>query len=92
MRAAQTLIVDKHAALFEHCISFLTAGGQSCVSTTTAKLPLESIPAGRIIDDCVPEQLAMLLAVGVMRGGGRAAILRQNKGAVRAEFFKPLEN
>jgi hypothetical protein len=29
MRAAQTLIVDKHAALFEHCIAFLTAGGQS---------------------------------------------------------------
>ena len=29
MRAAQTLIVDKHAALFEHCITFLTAGGQS---------------------------------------------------------------
>ena len=29
MRAAPTLIVDKHAALFEHCITFLTAGGQS---------------------------------------------------------------
>ena len=29
MRAAQTLIVDKHAALLEHGITFLTAGRQS---------------------------------------------------------------
>ena len=62
------------------------------VSTTTTKLPLEVISAGRTIDDCSPDQLALLLAFGVRRDGGRAAILRQNDGAVSVEIFTPREN
>jgi hypothetical protein len=55
-------------------------------------LPLEVIPAGRTIDDGSPDQLALLLAFGVRRDGGRAAILRQNDGAVSVEIFTPREN
>jgi hypothetical protein len=62
------------------------------VSTTTTNLPLEVIPAGRTIDDSTPDQLALLLAFGVRRDGGRAAILRQNNGAVSVEIFTPREN
>ena len=62
------------------------------VSTTTTNLPLEVIPAERTIDDCTPDQLALLLAFGVRRDGGRAAILRQNNGAVSVEIFTPREN
>ncbi len=62
------------------------------VSTTTTNLPLEVIPAERTIDDCTPDQLALLLAFGVRRDGGRAAILRQNNGAVSVELFTPREN
>jgi hypothetical protein len=62
------------------------------VSTTTTNLPLEVIPAERTIDDCTPDQFALLLAFGVRRDGGRAAILRQNNGAVSVELFTPPEN
>ena len=62
------------------------------VSATTTNLPLEVIPAGRTIDDSTPDQLALLLAFGVRRDGGRAAILRQNNGAVSVELFTPREN
>jgi hypothetical protein len=62
------------------------------VSTTTTNLPLKVIPAERTIDDCTPDQLALLLAFGVRRDGGRAAIIRQNNGAVSVEFFTPREN
>ena len=43
------------------------------VSSTQTNLPLEVIPAGRTIDDGSPDQLALLLAFGVRRDGGRAA-------------------
>lgn len=62
------------------------------VSTTTTKLPLEVISAGRTIDDCSPDQLALLLAFGVRRDGGRAAILCQHNGMVSVELFIPREN
>jgi hypothetical protein len=62
------------------------------VSTTITNLPLEVIPAGRSIDDSTPDQLALLLAFGVRRDGGRAAILRQNNGTVSVEIFTPREN
>ncbi len=62
------------------------------VLTTTTNLPLNVIPAERTIDDCTPDQLALLLAFGVRRDGGRAAILRQNNGAVSVELFTPREN
>jgi hypothetical protein len=62
------------------------------VSATKTNLPLEVIPAGRAIDDSTPDQLALLLAFGVRRDGGRAAILRQNNGAVSVEIFTPREN
>jgi hypothetical protein len=62
------------------------------VSTTTTNLPLEVIPAERTINDCTPDQFALLLAFGVRRDGGRAAILRQNNGAVSVEIFTPREN
>ena len=61
-------------------------------STTTTKLPLEVISAGLTIDDCSPDQLALLLAFGVRRDGCRAAILRQSNGAVSVELFIPQEN
>ena len=63
-----------------------------CVSTMTTNLPLEVIPAGYTIDDCTPDQLAMLLAVGVTRAGGRAATIRKNNGEVRVLVFKSREN
>ena len=62
------------------------------VSSTQTNLPLEVIPAGRSIDDSTPDQLALLLAFGVRRDGGRAAILRQNNGVVSVELFTPREN
>ncbi|MGA8612838.1 MAG: hypothetical protein WB760_14300 [Xanthobacteraceae bacterium] len=62
------------------------------VSATTTNLPLEVIPAGGTIDDCSPDQLALLLAFGVRRDGGRAAILRYDNGAVSVELFIPREN
>jgi hypothetical protein len=62
------------------------------VSSTQTNLPLEIIPAGRTIDDGSPDQLALLLAFGVRRYGGRAAILRQNNGVVSVEIFTPREN
>jgi len=62
------------------------------VRSTKTNLPLEIIPAGRTIDDGSPDQLALLLAFGVRREGGRAAILRQNNGAVSVDIFTPREN
>ena len=62
------------------------------VSTTTTNSPLEVIPAGRTIDDCSADQLALLLAFGVRRDGGRAAILRRHNGAASVELFIPREN
>jgi len=62
------------------------------VSATETNLPLEVIPAGRTIDDCTSDQLALLLAFGVRRDGGRAAILRQKNGRVSVEIFTPREN
>jgi hypothetical protein len=62
------------------------------VSSTKTNLPLEVISAGRTIDDCNPDQLALLLAFGVRRDGGRAAILHQNKGVVSVDIFTPREN
>ena len=69
----------------------VSPGEPICVHSDT-KLPLEVISAGRTIDDCSPDQLALLLAFGVRRDGGRAAILRQNNGAVSVELFIPREN
>jgi hypothetical protein len=63
-----------------------------CVPTMKTNLPLEVIPAGYTIDDCTPDQLAMLLAVGVTRAGGRAATIRKNNGEVRVLIFKSREN
>jgi hypothetical protein len=62
------------------------------VSATKTNLPLEVIQAGRTIDDCTPDQLALLLAFGVRRDGGRAAIIRRNNGAESVEFFLPRAN
>jgi hypothetical protein len=62
------------------------------VSTTTTKPPLEVISAGRTIDDCSSDQLALLLAFGVRRDGGRAAILRQHNRTVSVKLFIPREN
>jgi hypothetical protein len=63
------------------------------VSAMTTNLPLEVIPDGRTIDDCSPDQLALLLAFGMRRDGGRAAILRyDDNGAVSVELFIPRQN
>ena len=62
------------------------------ISATKTNLPLDVIPAGCTIDDSTPDQLALLLAFGVRRDGGRAAILRQNTGAANVEIFAPREN
>ena len=62
------------------------------VSATETNLPLEVIKAGRTIDDCTPDQFALLLAFGVRRDGGRAAIIRRNNGAESVEFFLPRAN
>ena len=62
------------------------------VSATKTNLPLEVIKAGRTIDDCTPDQFALLLAFGVRRDGGRAAIIRRNNGAESVEFFLPRAN
>jgi hypothetical protein len=62
------------------------------VSATKTNLPLEVIQAGRAIDDSTPDQLALLLAFGVRRDGGRAAILSQNNGAFSVKIFIPREN
>ena len=62
------------------------------VSATKTTLPLEVIQAGRTIDDCTPDQFALLLAFGVRRDGGRAAIIRRNNGAESVEFFLPRAN
>ena len=62
------------------------------VSSTQTNLPLEVIPTGRTIDNGSPDQLALLLAFGVRCDGGRAAILRQNNGAVSVDIFIPREN
>ena len=70
----------------------MTVNLPAAVSATKTNLPLEVIPAGRTIDDSTPDQLALLLAFGVRRDGGRAAILRQNNGAVSVEIFTPREN
>jgi hypothetical protein len=63
-----------------------------CVSTMTTNLPLELMPAGSTIDDCTRDQLALLLAFGVMRAGGRSAIIRKHNDEVRVQFFKAREN
>ena len=62
------------------------------VSVTKTNLQLELLQAGRTIDDCTPDQLALLLAFGVRRDGGRAAILHLNNGAVSVDIFTPQEN
>jgi hypothetical protein len=62
------------------------------VSATKTNLPLEVIQAGRTIGDSSPDQLALLLAFGVRRDGGRAAIIRRNNGAESVEIFVPREN
>jgi hypothetical protein len=62
------------------------------VSVTKTNLHLELIQAGRTIDDCTPDQLALLLAFGVRRDGGRAAIIRRSNGAESVEFFLPRAN
>jgi hypothetical protein len=62
------------------------------VSATKTTLPLEVIQAGRTIDDCTPDQFALLLAFAVRRDGGRAAIIRRNNGAESVEFFLPRAN
>ena len=62
------------------------------VSVTKTNLQLELLQAGRTIDDCTPDQLALLLAFGVRRDGGRAAILSHNNGAVSVKIFIPREN
>jgi hypothetical protein len=62
------------------------------VSATKTNLPLDVIQAGRTIDDSTPDQLALLLAFGVRRDGGRAAIIRRNNGAESVEFFLPRAN
>ncbi len=58
-------------------------------SATETKLPLDVIPAGRTIDNCEPDQLALILAFGVRRAGGRAAIVRRDNEAMEIEIFIP---
>jgi hypothetical protein len=62
------------------------------VSATKTNLPLEVIQTERTIDDSTPDQLALLLAFGVRRDGGRAAVLSHNNGAVSVKIFIPREN
>ncbi len=62
------------------------------VSVTKTNLQLELIQAPQTIEDCTPDQLALLLAFGVRRDGGRAAIIRRNNGAESVEFFFPQAN
>jgi hypothetical protein len=62
------------------------------VSATKTRLQLEVIHFGRTIDDCTPDQFALLLAFGVRRDGGRAAIIRRNNGTESVEFFLPRAN
>jgi hypothetical protein len=45
-----------------------------------ARLPVDVIPTDSI-DDSTPEQLAMLLAFGVKRDGGRAAVIDYTRDA-----------
>jgi hypothetical protein len=61
------------------------------VSVTKTNLQLELIQGGRTIEDCTPDQLALLLAFGVRRDGG-PAIIPRNNGAESVEFFLPRAN
>jgi hypothetical protein len=56
-------------------------------------LPFEIMPPGHTIDDCNPDQWALLLAFGVRRGGGRAAQLTGDvrDGTARFEIYRPNE-
>jgi hypothetical protein len=62
------------------------------VSATETNLPLDIIPSGRTIDDSTPKQLALLLAYGVKRGGGRAAILDHTEDRPSLALLAPREN
>jgi hypothetical protein len=61
------------------------------VSATETKLPLD-ITGSCNLDHATPAALAFLLAIGVKRQGGRAAIVDYTKGAPRLEVFTPREN
>ncbi|MBO0754575.1 MAG: hypothetical protein J2P54_01830 [Bradyrhizobiaceae bacterium] len=60
--------------------------------STETKLPFDIIPSGRTIDDSTPRQLALLLACGVKRDGGRAAILDHTKDRPSLALLTPREN
>ena len=61
------------------------------VANTETRLPLDIMPADYTIEDCTPEQLAILLALGVKRNGGRAAIVNYTREA-RVVIFRPGDN
>jgi hypothetical protein len=71
------------------------AGFKIHVPGVVAELPRTNLPldlvqaAEQTVEDCTPEQLAMLLAVGVQRAGGCAAIVRHTKRSMRLEVFTP---
>jgi hypothetical protein len=54
---------------------------------STTKLPLD-ITKGANLDDATPDQLALILATGVKRQGGRSAVSRNGK----LEIFRPSPN
>ena len=64
------------------------------VSAIETKLPLDDIiPLGGDIDDCDQDELAVLLAFGVARDGGRAATINYTKGRLSSfNVFYPPEN
>lgn len=59
------------------------------VRETQTKLPLAVIPHGHTIDDATPEQLAMLLALGVRYRGGLSALFDRSQGEPVLRVFAP---
>jgi hypothetical protein len=67
-------------------------GNQKPLFNSIFDLQHELIQGGRTVVDCTPGQLALLLAFGVRRKGGRAAVIRRNNGAESVEFFTSRAN
>ena len=59
------------------------------VANTPTRLPFDVMPFGMTIDECSPWQLAALLAFGVLRAGGRSALLG---GSKQIEMFVQRDN
>ena len=62
------------------------------VLATETNLPFDIIPSGRAIEESTPRQLALLLAYGVKRDGGRAAIIDHTKDRPSLALLAPREN